>query len=136
MSEPPEEAPPAGEPAIRIVAMPSELNAAGDMFGGWLMSMMDLAAGTVAFDHAGRSATAAVDGMSFLRPVAVGDLMSVYAELVSVGRTSMRVAVQAWRRSGRGSGSQKVTEATFTFVALDDTGRPRPVPPMQESRDG
>jgi acyl-CoA thioesterase YciA len=122
------EAPPAGSPAIRTVAMPADTNPAGDIFGGWLMSQMDLAAGNLAALTArGRSATIAVEGMVFLRPVKVGDEVSLFAELASVGRTSMRIRVAAWRRSRDSDASEKVTEGTFTFVALDAKGRPRPV---------
>lgn len=122
------EAPPSGDPAIRVVAMPADTNANGDIFGGWLLSMMDLAAGTVGSQRSkGRVATIAIDGMTFHRPVQVGDTVSVYADLVSVGRTSMKIDVTAWRRSRNGLEHHKVTHAIFTFVAIDDQGRPRPV---------
>ena len=122
------EAPPAGSPAIRTIAMPADTNPAGDIFGGWLMSQMDLAAGSVAALTArGRSATVAVEGMKFHRPVRVGDEVSLYADLVRVGRTSMQIHVEAWRRSRDEERSEMVTEATFTFVALDAGGRTRPV---------
>ncbi len=128
MSDAGEAAPPTGEPAIRVVAMPADTNANGDIFGGWLVSMMDLAAGTVASQHSkGRTATIAMDGMTFHRPVKVGDLVSVYAELLSVGRTSMKIDVTAWRQSRSGLEREKVTHATMTFVAIDDEGRPRAV---------
>jgi len=123
-----DEAPPAGEPAIRVVAMPADTNPNGDIFGGWLVSMMDLAAGTLASRTSkGRSATVAIDGMIFHRPVKVGDVVSVYAEIETVGRTSMRVGVTAWRQSRDGSQRERVTQATITFVAIDDQGRPRAV---------
>ncbi|MBD3759165.1 acyl-CoA thioesterase [Sphingomonadaceae bacterium G21617-S1] len=122
------EVPPAGHPAIRVVAMPADTNANGDIFGGWLVSMMDLAAGTVASQHSkGRAATIAIDGMTFHRPVSVGDVVSVYADLISVGRTSMKIDVTAWRRSRNGLEHERVTHATITFVAIDDQGRPRAV---------
>ncbi|MFZ5706368.1 MAG: acyl-CoA thioesterase [Pseudomonadota bacterium] len=122
------EQPPAGDPAIRVVAMPADTNANGDIFGGWLVSMMDLAAGTIASQRSrGRTATIAIDGMTFHRPVKVGDVVSVYADLVSVGRTSMKIDITAWRRSRDGLEVQKVTHATFTFVAIDEQGRPRAV---------
>jgi acyl-CoA thioesterase YciA len=121
--------PPPGEPAIRTIAMPADTNPAGDIFGGWLMAQMDLAAGNVAAKRArGRCATIAVDGMVFHEPVKVGDEVTLYAELLGVGRTSMRFQVSAWRRPRDSELSTKVTEATFTFVALDVEGRPRPVP--------
>lgn len=119
---------PTGSPAIRTVAMPADTNPAGDIFGGWLMSQMDLAAGNLAAHTArGRAATVAVDAMKFHRPVKVGDEVSLFATLVGTGRTSMRIHVEAWRRSRDGDDSQKVTEANFTFVALDNEGRPREV---------
>ena len=115
-------------PVIRVTAMPADTNPEGDIFGGWLMSQMDLAAGSVAFHTCkGRAATVAMDGMIFHRPVKVGDEVSFYAELRSVGRTSMTIYVEAWRRARAGDDSEKVTEARFTFVALDDDRRPRPV---------
>jgi acyl-CoA thioesterase YciA len=118
-----------GEPAIRTIAMPGDTNPAGDIFGGWLMAQMDLAAGNAAARRArGRCATIAVDGMVFHEPVKVGDEVTVHAELLAVGRTSMRFQVSAWRRARDSEDSIKVTEATFTFVALDAGGRPRPVP--------
>jgi acyl-CoA thioesterase YciA len=115
-------------PAIRTVAMPADTNPAGDIFGGWLMSQMDLAAGNLAALTArGRSATIAVEGMKFHRPVKVGDEVSLFAEIVRMGRTSMQIRVEAWRRSRDSDDSEQVTEAVFTFVALDAEGRPRPV---------
>ena len=120
--------PQTGQPVIRTVAMPADTNPAGDIFGGWLMSQMDLAAGTLAaVTSKGRSATIAVDAMKFHRPVKVGDEVSLYATMEAVGRTSMRIHVEAWRRERHDTASEQVTEATFTFVALDTSGRPRPV---------
>jgi len=128
MEEAGEASAPTGEPAIRVVAMPADTNANGDIFGGWLVSMMDLAAGTVASQHSkGRAATIAIDGMIFHRPVRVGDIVSVYATLLSVGRTSMKVGVNAWRRSRDGEEHERVTHATLTFVAIGGDGRPRPI---------
>src|SRR5687768_6620343 len=116
-------------PAVRTTAMPADTNPAGDIFGGWLMAQMDLAAGNVAARRArGRCATIAVERITFLSPVKVGDEVTVYAELIAVGRTSMRFQVSAWRRARDSDTSTKVTEAQFTFVALDSDGRPRPVP--------
>jgi acyl-CoA thioesterase YciA len=120
------------EAVIRTTAMPADTNPAGDIFGGWLMSQMDLAAGNAAARRArGRCVTIAVDGMAFHSPVHVGDEVSVYADLLAVGRTSMKFKVEAWRRSRDGDAETKVTEAIFTFVALDSGSRPRPVPPDQ-----
>jgi acyl-CoA thioesterase YciA len=119
------------EPVIRTVAMPHDTNPAGDIFGGWLMAQMDLAAGTVAARHSrGRSATIAVDAMEFKRPVHVGDEVSLYGRLVSVGRTSMRIQVDAYRRERTGEEREQVTSAVFVYVALDAEGKPRRVPPL------
>lgn len=121
------------EPAVRTIAMPADTNPAGDIFGGWLMAQMDLAAGNAAARRArGRCATVAVDGMVFHRPVAVGDEVSLYATIEHVGRTSMKIHVDAWRRDRFGEERFKVTEALFTFVAIDEAGRPRAVPPAAE----
>jgi acyl-CoA thioesterase YciA len=124
----PPEKPPAGIPMVRTIAMPSDSNANGDIFGGWLMSQMDLAAGNLAsrVSH-GRCVTVSVDAMSFLRPVKIGDEVSVYCTLVSQGRTSMKINVEAWRRARIGEEEYRVTRATFTFVAIDSEGKPRPI---------
>lgn len=123
-----EDKPPEASPTIRTIAMPTDTNPSGDIFGGWLMSQMDLAAGSVARKTSGgRSATVAVDAMIFHRPVKVGDEVSLYATLVRQGRTSMTIHVDAWRRPRESEVSEKVTEANFTFVALDDQGRPVPI---------
>ena len=120
---------PSGVPMIRTIAMPSDTNPAGDIFGGWLMAQMDLAAGNAAARRArGRCVTIAVDGMAFLSPVHVGDEVSLYARMQSIGRTSMKILVEAWRRPRHAFDSVQVTKALFTFVAIDDDGRPRPVP--------
>jgi acyl-CoA thioesterase YciA len=117
---------PGFHPAIRVVAMPADTNPYGDIFGGWLMSIMDSAAGTVAARSSkGRAVTIAVDGMTFHQPVKVGDVVSVYAEVVSTGRTSMKIDVEAWSRLRGGEDTHKVTHATFTFVAIGEDGRPR-----------
>ncbi|WP_310531706.1 acyl-CoA thioesterase [Novosphingobium sp.] len=119
---------PDGQPAIRVTAMPADTNANGDIFGGWLMSQMDMGAGLVAARLAhGRVATVAMDGMQFHQPVGVGDEVSVYCEVTKVGRSSITIATEAWRRHRFEEVQQKVTEAVFTFVAIDDAGRPRPV---------
>jgi acyl-CoA thioesterase YciA len=127
----PDEAPPQVDPAVRVIAMPADTNPYGDIFGGWLMSLMDSAAGSVAARHSkGRAVTIAVEGMEFLRPVVVGDEVSVFATLVGVGRTSMKIGVEAWRRARHDDQSYRVTQATFTFVAIAEDRRPRSVPPM------
>ena len=128
---------PAGEPAIRITAMPADANPAGDIFGGWLMAQRDMAAGITAARHCqGRAATIAVEGMKFEKPVHIGDEVSVYAALASVGRTSMVIDVQSWRRPRTGYERERVTEARFIFVAIDDDRRPRPVPALPQSTLG
>jgi acyl-CoA thioesterase YciA len=121
---------PEGEPLIRAIAMPADANPSGDIFGGWLMSQMDLAAANAASRRSkGRCATVAVDAMIFHQPVFIGDEVSLYANIVHVGRTSMTIRVEAWRRSRTDDVRNKVTEATFTFVATDENRKPRPVPP-------
>jgi acyl-CoA thioesterase YciA len=127
---------PTGEPAIRTVAMPADANPSGDIFGGWLMSQMDLAAGNVATRRArGRCATVAVDQFTFHSPVHVGDEVSLYARLVGTGRSSMTIDVEAWRRSRDGDDRVKVTQARFVFVALDQSGRSRRLPPAIDDGD-
>lgn len=127
---------PRGQLTVRINAMPADTNANGDIFGGWVMSRMDAAGGIAGVDRAqGRVVTVAVDAMTFIQPVKVGDVLSVYTEIESVGRTSMKIHVEAWARRFRTSIHEKVTDATFTFVAIDEEGRPRPVP-RDETADG
>jgi acyl-CoA thioesterase YciA len=124
--------PPTGQPMVRTIAMPADTNPAGDIFGGWLMAQMDLAAGNAAARRArGRCATVAVNAMTFIRPVAVGDEVSLYATVESVGRTSIKMYVEAWRRRRDDDEMLKVTDATFTFVAIDHDGRPRQVPTLE-----
>lgn len=118
-------------PTIRVTAMPGDANPYGDIFGGWLMGQMDLAAGSAASRHAGgRAVTIAVEGMKFHAPVLVGDEVSVYATLVAVGRTSMTIEVEAWRRARHVEDAYKVTQARFVFVATDENRQPRAVPAM------
>lgn len=122
---------PRGELTLRTLAMPADVNVNGDIFGGWVLSQMDIAAGIIAGSRAkGRVATVAIDAMKFLAPVAVGDVLCVYARIDRVGRTSMAVGLEAWALRGRFGDREKVTEATFTFVAIDEEKRPRPVPPV------
>ena len=116
------------DPAIRVVAMPADANAYGDIFGGWLLSLMDNGAGLTAARRAkGRAVTVAIDAMVFHAPVKVGDEVSVYTHIDKVGRTSMTIAVEAFRRHRSEETATKVTEAKFTFVAVDEGGRPRTV---------
>ncbi|WP_288457308.1 acyl-CoA thioesterase [uncultured Sphingomonas sp.] len=122
--------PPDRSPTIRVTAMPADANAYGDIFGGWLMSLMDSAAGLVAARRSrGRAVTIATDGMHFHAPVHVGDEVSVYATIAKIGRTSIAIDVESWARDRHGEESRKVTEARFTFVAIDENRRPRDVPP-------
>ena len=122
---------PEASPTIRVTAMPSDANPYGDIFGGWLMGQMDLAAGSVASRHArGRAVTIACDAMKFHAPVLVGDEVSVYGRLVAVGNTSMTVEVEAWRRARHTEEAYKVTQARFIFVATDADRKPRPVAPL------
>lgn len=119
---------PAGEVVIRTIAMPGDANANGDIFGGWLMSQMDLGGAILARGAAHcRVTTVAVDSMSFLRPVNVGDVVTCYAKLVSIGRTSMTIAVEVWVQRYVDSTLHRVTEGTFTYVAIDERGKPQPV---------
>jgi acyl-CoA thioesterase YciA len=117
-------------PLVRVMAMPADANPNGDIFGGWLLSQMDLAKGSLATQRArGRCATVAVDGMVFHEPVFVGDEVSCYGELVRTGRTSITIRIEAWRRDLPSDEVRKVTEAVFTYVAIDENRRPRPLPP-------
>lgn len=122
---------PEAAPTIRVTAMPADANPYGDIFGGWLMGQMDLAAGSVASRHSGgRAVTIAAEGMKFHRPVFVGDEVSVYATLVAVGNTSMTIEVEAWRRARDTDETAKVTQARFVFVAIGEERQPRRVPGM------
>jgi acyl-CoA thioesterase YciA len=121
--------PPGAIPRIRTIAMPADANAAGDIFGGWVLSQMDLAGGIAATRRAGgRCATVAVDAMAFHLPVFVGDDVSCYAEIVRVGRSSIAVKVETFATRYRSGETLKVTEGLFTYVAIDENRRPRPVP--------
>jgi len=118
-----------GRLTIRTLAMHSDTNPSGDIFGGWVLSQMDLAAGICAGQRAqSRVVTVALDGMSFIRPVKVGDILGVYTQVVRVGRSSMDIQVEAWVRRGRIGKREKVTQAIFKFVALDQDGQPQPIP--------
>jgi acyl-CoA thioesterase YciA len=115
---------------IRTIAMPSDTNPHGHIFGGWLMSQMDLAGGTCAhFRAQGPVATVGVDSMAFHQPVFVGDQLTCYADIIRVGRTSIAVRVEAWVKRMTDGNEVKVTEGTYTFVAVDGDQRPRVVPP-------
>jgi acyl-CoA thioesterase YciA len=124
---------PRGDLTVRTIAMPADTNANGDIFGGWVMSQMDQAGGIAGVERAqGRVVTVAVEAMHFIRPVRVGDVLCVYTQIERVGRTSMTVRIEAWARRFQTQAREKVTDATFTFVAIDQDGRPRPIPPAIE----
>lgn len=117
-------------PAIRVVAMPKDANATGDIFGGWIMSQVDIAASVVAYRCAGgRVVTVAVNSFEFHQPVFVGDLVSCYAEVVRIGNTSLTIDVEVFAERNRIEAPIKVTQATLTFVAVDENRRPRPIQP-------
>ena len=121
---------PRGELSLRTVAMPADTNPAGDIFGGWIMSLMDLAAGVAAGTRAkGRVATAAVSNLNFLQPVKVGDVVCVYTDITKTGRTSITVGVEAYVLRRNQGERVRVTAAEFVLVAVDDHGVPRPLPP-------
>lgn len=121
---------PRGALAIRTVAMPADANANGDIFGGWVLGQMDIAGGIVASERCrGRCATVAVDAMTFLLPVYVGDVLEAHAEVMKVGRSSMTIRVEAWATRRMSGERVKVTEGTYTYVAIDEHRRPRRVDP-------
>jgi acyl-CoA thioesterase YciA len=115
--------------SLRTVAMPADTNPNGDIFGGWIMSLMDVAAGIAAGTRAqGRVATAAVSNLSFIRPVKVGDVVCVYTDVVKTGRTSITVGVEAWVLRQNQGERQRVTFAEIVMVAVDENGKPRILP--------
>ena len=121
---------PREEPALRAVAMPADANPHGDIFGGWLLSQMDFAGTMVATRRAkGRTVTVAITAMTFHRPVFIGDEVTCYARIVKVGNTSLTVKIESWVRRGIGADQIEVTEGIFTYVAVDDQRKPRPLPP-------
>ena len=125
-----ESAQPRGALTVRTIAMPADTNANGDIFGGWVMAHMDQAGGIAGVERAqGRVVTIAVEAMTFIRAMRVGDVLEVYTEVESVGRTSMKIHIEAWAQRFRTQYRDKVTDATFSFVHVDDDGRPRPIPP-------
>jgi acyl-CoA thioesterase YciA len=125
-----DDARPRGDLTLRTLAMPSDANAAGDIFGGWVMAQMDLACGIRAAERArGRVVTAAVKEMSFAKPMKIGDTLCIYTHVLGVGRTSITLKVEAWAQRYLRDMMEKVTDADFIMVALDAEGRPTPVPP-------
>jgi len=119
---------PQGELALQTVAMPRDTNPSGDIFGGWLVSQMDLAGMVTACDVAGgRVATVAIEGMAFLTPVHVGAVVSCYCDVLEIGRSSIRIVVEVWINSKHDGEPIKVTEGEFVFVAIDESGRTRAI---------
>ena len=124
---------PRGELTVRTIAMPADTNANGDIFGGWVLSQMDQAGGIAGVERAqGRVVTVRVDAMTFLAPMKVGDVLEVYTQVESIGRTSMKINIEAFAQRFQTTRREKVTFATFTFVAINDGGRPRPIPPLAQ----
>jgi len=125
-----------GRLTTRLIAMPADTNPAGDIFGGWVLSQMDMAAGICAGQRAqSRVVTVSLDSMSFIRPVKVGDILGVYTEIDKVGRTSISVHVEAWVRRGRIGIREKVTEALFKFVSIDENGNSKALPRKEDLPD-
>lgn len=125
---------PRGTLTVRTMAMPVDTNANGDIFGGWVMSRMDQAGGIAGVERAmGRVVTVAVESMNFIQPMKVGDVLCVYCDIEKVGRTSMKIYVEAFAKRFLTGERHKVTDATFTFVAIDEDGKPRPVPVLAEA---
>lgn len=123
---------PSGELAVRTLAMPADTNPNGDIFGGWVLSQMDIAGAIVAGKRAqGRTVTISLEAMKFHRPVHVGDVLCCYAEILKVGRTSMQIKIEAWAMRNFDPERVMVTEGLFTYVAIDDERRPRPVPEIK-----
>lgn len=121
--------PPETEPTVRTVPMPSDANANGDIFGGWVLSQMDIAGGVLASDRAqGRVVTIAIEAMRFHKPIAVGDIVSLYGKIVKIGRTSVTVHLETWARRNSSGKEVKVTEGTFVYVAIATDGKPRVLP--------
>ena len=119
---------PNGELALQTVAMPKDTNATGDIFGGWLLSQMDIAGLITAMEVAGgRAATVAINGMAFLTPVHVGAVVSCYTDVLEIGRSSIRIIVEVWINSQHDGEPIKVTEGEFVFVAIDENGRTRAI---------
>ena len=117
-----------GGAQLRAVAMPRDANASGDIFGGWTLSQMDLAGGTFAMSHSGkRVVTVRIDAVEFLKPVAVGDDVSVFCWLDEEGNSSLKIRMETWARSRSSDAPHKVTEGVFTYVAIGDDGKPEPI---------
>jgi acyl-CoA thioesterase YciA len=120
------ELPITGELVMKTIAMPADTNANGDIFGGWVLSQMDLGGGIVAKAHSstGRAVTVSIDSMAFINPVKVGDVVSCFAQLIHRGRTSMKIQIETWTYSYISKESKHVTHGIFTYVAIDENGKP------------
>lgn len=123
---PASELPITGELVMKTIAMPADTNANGDIFGGWVLSQMDLGGGIVAKAHSstGRAVTVSIDSMAFINPVKVGDVVSCFAQLIHRGRTSMKIQIETWTYSYISKESKHVTHGIFTYVAIDENGKP------------
>ena len=120
------------EPILRVVPQPADINANGHIFGGWVLSQMDIAGGSLAARAAkGRVATVAITAMTFVQPIKVGDMVSIYGEVVKIGRTSITIALETMVQRRHEQVDLRVTHGTYVFVAIDDNGKPRPVPPQE-----
>ena len=119
------------EPILRVVPRPGDINSNGHIFGGWVLSQMDIAAGIVASrEAAGPVATVAIEAMEFIAPILLHDLISIYAQVERIGRTSMAIRIEVIATRDGGRTEERVTEGLFTFVALDENHRPRALPPV------
>ncbi len=116
------------DPALRVVPMPSDTNYFGDVFGGWMLSQMDIASAATAYKYLGqRLVTVGVDAMNFHKPVHVGDEVSLYCDIVRIGNTSITIHVDCWVFRREGGGYERVTEGKFTFVQIDEDGKPKKI---------
>jgi len=119
---------PKGDLTIRTVAMPADTNPSGDIFGGWVLSQMDIAGGIAASERTrSRVVTVAVEAMTFIAPVKIGDVLCVYCSIERVGTTSISVYIEAWARRNRLSERVKVTDGSYVYVSLDESGQPKPI---------
>jgi len=117
------------DPIVRTVPQPADMNGNGDIFGGWVLSQMDVAGGTLAARVAkGRVATVAITAMTFVQPIKIGDLVSIYGDVVKIGRTSITISLETIVQRRLDPTPIQVTKGTFVFVAIDDDGKPRPIP--------
>jgi acyl-CoA thioesterase YciA len=124
---------PRGRLTVRTLTMPADANPNGDIFGGWVVGHMDQAGGIAGVERSkGRVITIAIDAMTFIKPIRVGDVLEVYTEIENVGRTSIKIHIEAWAQRVQTYEHDKVTDATFTFVHVGEDGRPRAVPALEQ----